>query len=345
MTASATGLRLWDDRNFRLYWWSRLLSTAGSAVTLIALPVLVYRMTGSTFVTASVSALEAASYVAFGLVSGVVSDRGDRRAVMVTADVLDAALLASLPVAHMLSLLTVPHVLFVAFAAPAVAVFFDGANFGALPVLVGRDRIASANAFVFGAATAVETLAPALVGVGLAFVHPASLLAVDALSFAASAACIRAIARLLQDPDRVPSRLHGRTLLTDIREGVHFLVQHVGVRTMTIVGTLQSMAGGAFVALDVVWCDQVLGIGTSGWRFGLVFSAWGVGAVLSDVALPLLLRRITAARITLLALPMSAVLGIVTPLASWWVSARSACSCGAASTCSWWSTRSRTASR
>lgn len=94
---------------------------------------------------------------------------------------------------------------------------------------------------------------------------------------------------------------------------------HTGVRTMTVVGTLQCMAGGAFVALDVVWCDQVLHIGTSGWRFGLVFAAWGIGGIIADLALPRLLRRTSAARIALGALPLSAILGIVTPFARWWV--------------------------
>ena len=77
--------------------------------------------------------------------------------------------------------------------------------------------------------------------------------------------------------------------------------------------------GGGFVALDVVWCDQVLGIGTGGWRFGMVFSAWAVGGILASVALPRLLRRTSAAQIALAALPFSAVIGIATPFATWWV--------------------------
>ena len=52
----------------------------------------------------------------------------------------------------------------VAFVVPAIAVFFDGANFGALPVLVGRGRIAEANAAVWGAQTVVEIVIPSLVG-------------------------------------------------------------------------------------------------------------------------------------------------------------------------------------
>lgn len=311
--------RLRDDRDFRRYWWSRVLSTAGTMVTLIALPVLVYRETGSTFLTALVSALEAVPYLTFGLLAGALSDRWDRRSMMIVADLVDTALMGSVPLAYWLGILTVPHLLVVAFSGPAVAVFFDGANFGALPVLVGRSRIAEANAAIWGSSSLVEMVIPAAVGVALAVVQPATLIAVDALSFAASAFFVQAISRMLQDPDRQRQRITRGVIGADIKEGLVFLIRHPGVRTMTMIGTLQCMAGGGFVALDVVWCDRVLGIGTSGWRFGLVFSAWAVGGILSSTALPRLLRRTGAARIALVALPFSAVIGIATPFATWWV--------------------------
>jgi len=58
---------------------------------------------------------------------------------------------------------------------------------------------------------------------------------------------------------------------------------------MTIVGAIQSMAGGGFVALMVVWFDRVLDIGTQGWRFGLTWSSWSVGALAATLLLPRLL--------------------------------------------------------
>jgi MFS family permease len=314
-------VRLRDDPDFRRYWWSRVLSTGGTSVTLVALPVLVFRLTGSTLLTGLVSALEAAPYLLFGLLAGALSDRLDRRRIMVGADVVDAVLLGSVPLAQWAGVLTLPHVMVVAFLGPAVAVFFDGSNFGALPVLVGRDRIAVANAAVSGAATAAELVTPALVGVSLAVLQPASLLLGDALSFVASALLVRGIVRSLNGVHRQPSQPSAPAvgLWRDIREGLAFVVRHPGVRTMTIVGTLQCLAGGSFVALDVVWCARVLQVGTSGWRFGSVFSAWSVGAIVASVALPRLLARIDAATITLLALPWAAALAVVTPLQTHWV--------------------------
>jgi predicted MFS family arabinose efflux permease len=88
---------------------------------------------------------------------------------------------------------------------------------------------------------------------------------------------------------------------------------------MTMVGTLQSAAGGGFVALMVVWCDQVLGIGTSGLRFGLVYSAWGVGGIVAALALPRILRRMSPAVVTLRTIPFSAAFGVGAALAGNWI--------------------------
>lgn len=311
--------RLRDDPDFRRYWCARLLSVIGTIISYVALPVLVYRMSGSAMLTALVAGLEAAPYLVFGLFAGALSDRWNRRVVMVVADVVDAAAIASVPMAYWLGVLTVPHVLVVAFVVPAVAVFFDGANFGALPVLVGRDRIARANASVFGAATSVEIVLPSVVGVGLAVMHPAAMLAVDALSYLASAVLVASISRPLHDASRRRVPLSRRVLWDDIVEGLRFLITHAGVRTMTIVGALQCLAGGGFVALMVVWCDRTLDIGTSGLRFGLVYGSWSVGGLVAALVLPRLLRTLTPAQVTLRALPVSAVLGIVTSLTSTWI--------------------------
>jgi predicted MFS family arabinose efflux permease len=113
--------------------------------------------------------------------------------------------------------------------------------------------------------------------------------------------------------------LRPKVIFADIAEGVRYLVRHPGVRTMTIVGSLQSFGGGGFMALIVVWCDRVLHIGTSGLRFGLVWGTWGIGGLIAAVGLPRLLRRFPPAAITLYALPLSALLGVLTPLAQNWV--------------------------
>ncbi|MER7250100.1 MFS transporter [Kribbella sp. NPDC000426] len=313
--------RLRDDPDFRRYWLARALSITGSMVTAIALPVLVYRLSGSTVLTALVTALESAPYLLTGLFAGALADRWNRRRVMITADCVNAVLVGSVPVAHLLGVLSIAHVLVVAFTVQSVYTFFDGANFGALPVLVGRARVAQANSAVWTASSLIELFVPPLTGLTLAVLDPASLLTLDALSFAASAFAVRGIVRAMSESRAGQPPLRPRVVLTDIADGLRYLVRHAGVRTMTIVGSVQSFAGGGFMALIVVWCDRVLHIGTSGLRFGLVWGTWGIGGLIAALSLPRLLKRMPPAAITLYALPVSALLGVLTPLSPDWVAA------------------------
>lgn len=318
MPCQSVPVRLRDDPDFRRYWLARVLSVTGSMVTYVAMPVLVYRLSGSPFLTALVTALEAAPYLLFGLLAGALSDRWNRRRVMVSADLINAIVVGSVPLAHLLGVLTVAHVLVAAFVVQLVFTFFDGANFGALPVLVGRERVGEANAAVWSVSSLLELVIPAAAGVVLAVLHPASLLALDALSFVASALAIRGIARAMSLPREGQLPLRPKVLYRDIAAGLRFLIQHGGVRSMTVVGTLQSFGGGGFMALWVVWCDRVLGIGTSGLRFGLVYGSWGIGGLIASVGLPRLLKRMPPARITLYAIPASAVMGVATVYAPTW---------------------------
>jgi MFS family permease len=316
--ADAVPPPLRHNADFRRYWLAREVSIAGTLVTAVALPVLVYRLSGSPSLTALIAVVEGLPYLLLGLFSGALSDRLDRRRVMVLADVCACLAIASVPLAHWFGTLTAVHALAAGFLAQAAFVFFDGAAFGALPAIVGRDRIGQANAAVWGVGSFLDLGVPMLAGVLLAFVDPSVLLGVDALSFLLSALCVAGIrSRLSGSRDGRPP-LRPRVLAAEVGEGLRFLWGHVGVRSQTIIGFLLSFSGAGFMALSVPYADRLLGVGTSGWRFGLVFAAWGVGGMLVAALTPRLLRVFSPNRLALLWLPVAGVSGVVVAMTSTW---------------------------
>jgi MFS family permease len=317
--SSVDAARLRDDPDWRRFLGARLISLTGTSVTYIAFPVLVFSLSGSPLLTSLVAALEAIPYLMFGLPAGALADRFNRKRVMVAVDGVNAVVLASIPIASSFDALTVPHLLVAAFVVPALFVFFDAADFGALPTLVGRDRIAMANSALWSTSTLVETVVPLAAAALFAIVSPASLIAVDAVSYVASALLIRTIVRPLSDARDLASPLSRSALVADVREGLAFLWSHATVRSMTAVGAAQSIAGGAFMGQMVVWAALDLGVKAGDWRLGVLFSSWGVGVLVTSLLVPRLVRRLGAARLTLLALPASAVLCVLTTLARNWV--------------------------
>lgn len=217
---------LWRHADFLRYWGSRAVTMIGSSVTAVALPVLIYQITGSPALTSALMATSTLSMALFGLVGGVLGDRFDRRRIMIVADLVSAVAIASLVLAHLADVLTLPHVYAAAFASASAAVLFDGSSAGALPSLVGRARLPDANARIWGTQGVLDVAMPALVGLALAVWSPATLLVVDVLSFLGSLLLVRAIRTALNaERDRTARTTIGM-LWGDLVEGVTFLRWH-----------------------------------------------------------------------------------------------------------------------
>jgi MFS family permease len=140
--------KLWRNPAFAVFWSARTISSAGTGITMVVLPVLVYGMTHSPAAVASLAAIEALPYLGLGLFAGALSDRVDRRKIMVVCDVGAAFLLFSVPLAAAVRQLAMAQILIVALGVATAYVWFDAANFGALPALVDRARLPAASSIV-----------------------------------------------------------------------------------------------------------------------------------------------------------------------------------------------------
>lgn len=303
-------------RGFRNFWLSRTVSGLGSAITTVALPVLVYQESKSPLLVSLVAAAGTLPYLVFGLVAGAVADRMDRRRLMVVTDWLNALCLASVPLAWALDALTVAQVIAVALVSSSLALFFDAGVYGFVPSVVGKENLSRANSALYGAETAVRIAGSAVAGALIAFVEPVGTLAVDALTFAASALLIRAVADRSAARATPPAARPG--FRESITEGMAFLWNHPTLRLMTVVGTLQSFSGGAIVGQLVVFADRGLGIHGTDPRIGFLYTAWSAGGIGGALILPRLLRHFDAFRILLGTLPAGAALGLVVVLVSDW---------------------------
>src|SRR3954454_8206212 len=92
--------------DFWKFFGGQTVSNLGSSVTLFALPLLVYQLTGSALNLGIVTAAEFVPYLLFGLIIGAWVDRVDRKRLMIVTDLLRAAVVGSIPVLFWLDLLT-----------------------------------------------------------------------------------------------------------------------------------------------------------------------------------------------------------------------------------------------
>ncbi|WP_165436193.1 MFS transporter [Amycolatopsis suaedae] len=285
---------LWTDGRFVVFTVARTVSWAGTAITLVALPMLVFQRTGSPALTALLTAAEVLPYLLFGLLAGALADRWSRRAVMVVTSVGQAAVLASVPLADAFGVLGTAHLLVAALCTAAAGVFFDAASFSAIPELVGRDKLAEATGVSSGLSTVISMLGPGVGGVVAASLGPANAIGIDALSYAVAAVLLARLPLL-----RAASAPAGRPLRGDIAEGLRYVWRHPLIRPLTLLGIGNSLAAGAVLALLLPAAVEQLGLAADDARIGLLYAAVGAGALLATVVLPRLSRALPPGWVTL----------------------------------------------
>ncbi|MGQ0775138.1 MAG: MFS transporter [Pseudonocardiales bacterium] len=297
---------LWRDRSFRLLWIGQTTAIAGGMIQLVVLPVLMYQLTGSAAQTSLVATAAAVPYLVFGLYAGAVADRSNRRAIMVGCDLASAAAISSIPLAAAFDVLTPAQILVAAALTGTAFVWHDSALFGALPAIVGRDRIADAYTNLISTSQILQVSATAVAGVLIATVGAPEALWVHAVGYSISAVMIGLVpSRLsvMSGPDARP-----RSLSADIREGLRYVRRHPVIWPLTTVTIGSGLPGGALTGLVVVYGVQQLGLTDDDARIGWLFTALAVGGLAAGLVMPALSRRVSQPLIALFGLSAKIVL-------------------------------------
>jgi MFS family permease len=298
-------------RDFRHLWAAETVSQVGTQVTLLALPVVAVTVLDATPLEMGVlTALETAAFLLIGLPAGAWVDRWRRRRVLVTADLVRAVVLATLPLAYLLDVLTLGQLFVVAAVTGTATVFFDVAYQSYLPTLVDRDQLVDGNGKLEASRAVAQAAGPGATGVLLRVLGAPLLIAVDAVSFLLSALFIGRIGT----PDVVPDRAARRSLRAEIAEGLGFVVRHPLLRRIVACTGISNLFGSMNSALLVLYVIRELGLSES--TLGLVFSIGAVGGLGGAASAAWFARRVGEGR----AIPLSALVfaaaGTTVPLAA-----------------------------
>jgi MFS family permease len=174
------------NRDFRRLWLAGLISDTGDWMLLVALPVLVYQLTGSSLGTSMAFLIELAPAVLITPLAGYLADRSDHRTLLLVAVSLGqaAALLPLLAGTHL------PVLYCVIALQAALASLFDPAKNALLPTLVAEDELVTANSLTGLNQNLGRLVGAALGGAALMAGGLPVIVIGDAASFLLSAALI-----------------------------------------------------------------------------------------------------------------------------------------------------------
>jgi predicted MFS family arabinose efflux permease len=286
------------------YLWSRGISWTGNALTAVALPIMLYQLTGSAALTGLLAAMEAVPYLVLGLPVGALVDRWNTRSTLVLSSIASAVAAASIPLAAAFGALTPAHLIIVATSTSVAFVFFDAASFGMIPAIVGRDAIAAATARMMTISTLIGIAGPPVGGVLVATGGGALALLIDALSYLIGAFLLAGIST--RTPEQSTKEPSTTTIRQDIAEGLRYIRSMPVIRDLTFLGIGNSLAGGAVSGLVVVAAVRSLGLDADSSAIGVLFGGAAIGALGASWLIGPLQKRSGLGAITVGALLLSA---------------------------------------
>ena len=261
-------------RDFRLLWSGMCVSLLGDGVFLVAMAWQVYALSNAPAALALVGVAMTVPTIVFLLLGGVVSDRRDRRRIMLAADLARGLAVGLMAILSLTGALELWHVVALVAVYGAGQAFFSPAFDAIVPEVLPADELAQANSLdQFVRPIALRLAGPALGGVLIAALGAGSAFALDALSFGLSAAAL-----LAMTPRERPAPAGHATVLGDIGAGMRYIRAHVwlwATFASAAIAYLLFMGPAEVLLPYIVKNDLHAGAAD----LGIVFAAGGVGSV------------------------------------------------------------------
>ena len=261
-------------RDFRLLWAGMTVSLVGDGIFLVAMAWQAFELWNAPAALSLLGIGMTIPTIAFLLPAGVLSDRLDRRSLMLCADLARAIVIGALAVLALTGLLVFWELLVIVALYGVATAFFMPAFEAIVPDIVPAPDLAAANSLdQLVRPIAFRLAGPALGGALVAGVGAGTAFAVDAATFIASA-----VAVFLMRPPAHPRSDTCGSSFSAVKEGLQFVRGRVWLWGTLLSAALAYLAfmGPAEVLLPYLVKNEMRG---SAGDLGLIFAAGGVGAI------------------------------------------------------------------
>jgi MFS family permease len=312
MAAGPASLR--HHRDFNKLWFGQAVSSVGSQVTLLALPLTaVLYLHASAGQVGLLTAAGLAAYCGPSLFAGVMADRMRRRPLMIAADIGRTLVIGLVPVLAWLHSLDMPVLYAAALTQGGLTVIFEVAYRSYLPSLVGAEALLAGNSRLQATSSVAQVGGPGLSGALVDLLGAPFALLADAGSFVISVLSLLWIRT--REPalerDRRPGAPGGAMgVIGEIRSGLRFIYRNPVLQSLAGSAGLFNFFSQLQLTLYVLYAARVLHM--SAGEIGIVLACFGIGGVVASATVGRVLGRLGYGRVLLLgyAVAALAILGI-----------------------------------
>jgi predicted MFS family arabinose efflux permease len=269
------------NRDFRRLWFGRIISQAGDWFNSVALFTLLLRFTSAGTSVGYILIIKLLPTFFVGPLAGVVADRFSRKTIMIATDLFRGFIVLGFLLVTRADQVWIIYALTIAEA--VLSTFFEPAESAAVPSIVSRDELISANALSGATWSVTLAVGAALGGLVTDAFGVSTAFVIDSISFFISAAFI-AVVRVPRLPAREAKAfsIADATGLTDFIEGARYLKANPRVMALLLVKSGWGMGGGVLLLLTI-FGKQIFPLGRDGSAsIGLLYAARGLGALIGS---------------------------------------------------------------
>jgi len=274
------GWRLLNTRDFGLLFCGQVVSQIGDSLNKVALLWFVYELTGSALKMTVIGLLQTIPPLVFGPAIGVYLDRLPKKAVMIWVDLVRTLMILLIPALYAMNALTLERLYLLVFLTAIVSTIFGPALASAVPHIVNRSQLTSANALIQSTDHIGILVGPVVSGFGIAIIGAQNVLYVDSATFLISALCLMPI-RVRDSGAMTGQPVVLETFVHELLAGLRFVfLQHRTIFILMMIATLYSLGASAFVFLLPLYAKQSLRVGPV--ELGWLWSALGIGMLVTS---------------------------------------------------------------
>lgn len=296
---------------FRKLWVASAFEGIGDEASRVVIPIVAVSMLGAgTLEVGAINAIGMSAFLVLGLPIGVWVDRLRRRRLMITADVIRALAVLSVPAAFIAGAMTMGHLLVCVALIGVADVVFTTAHGAFVPSVVGRERISDAHARLQTAASTVAVGSPALTGALLSAMAAPFALLTAGISYSVSALTLKSI-NVSED---IKPPLEHEGFWPAARAGLSFTIHHPVLKGLFLSGMILNAATMFGSAATAVYALNVLGLSPA--VFALLSSFAAAGGFVASVAAPAILTQLGIGKTRILASIACVAADAIYPLAT-----------------------------
>jgi MFS family permease len=271
---------LWLNKNFLFLWFGSIISSFGFQIYFIALPLLIYDLSQSALAMSTMRAIDFFPNIFIGMLAGVIVDRFSRKLVMSASAFLQIITLGCMIYLISVNHIEVWHLYIMGFILSAAGYTFGNSHQSVIPQLIPREQLVPANAKIYFMDTMITMIGPGVAG----FILVIYSFQVSFIIYLICLILLFLFVQLVQIPSitrRVETEKN--TVWTDMKEGIHALLENKILLTPTIIILFKNLASSLVMGVLIFYAAD--GLQSTEKEIGLIFSMAAIGGLLGSLCI------------------------------------------------------------